>query len=102
MIVSLSLLSLTHIYSFISLTHHTRMLGVPITPQFGVLTTGPSSGVITVQTKTVSSGVDMPVQEFNFRITPALIAGGIRQPERQFDFPNYMSGQFVSIAVDNL
>ena len=79
------------------------MLGVPVTPQFGVLITGPGSGVIIVQIKTVASGVDMPVQEFNFRITPILAGtSGDRQPERQFEFPNYMSGQFVSLAVDNL
>ena len=77
------------------------MLGVPVTPQFGDLITGPGSGVITVQIKTVASGVDMPVQEFNFRIT-SILAGGDRQPERQFEFPNYMSGQYVSIPVDNL
>ena len=77
------------------------MLGVPVAPQFGDLITGPGSGVITVQIKTVASGVNMPVQEFKFRITPVLVSG-VRQPERQFEFPNYMSGQFVSIAVDNL
>ena len=74
--------------------------GVPAAPQFGDLTTGPNSGVITIQIKTVASGINQPNQNFHFNITPFLT--GVRQHERLFEFPNYMSGQFVSIAVGQL
>ena len=62
--------------------------------------TGPNPGVITVQIKTVASGVNSPDQNFRFNITPVL--AGIRQPGRIFNFPMYVSGEFVSIAVDQL
>ena len=75
-------------------------IGVPAPPQFGDLITGPNSGVITVQIKTVASGVDSPNQDFRFNITPVL--AGIGQPGKTFNFPRYVSGQFVSIAVDQL
>ena len=42
----------------------------------------------------------MTIQGFNFTIIPVL--SGVRQPKRQFGFPSYMSGEFVSIPVDNL
>ena len=74
--------------------------GVPAAPQFGDLTPGPNSGVITVQIKTVASGVNQPNQNFSFNITPFLT--GNKQPERIYKFPNYMSGEFVSIAVGQL
>jgi hypothetical protein len=74
--------------------------GVPAEPQFGDLTTGPRSGEITVEMKTVASGVNSPEQGFHFNITPVLL--GIKQPERIFDFPNYVSGEFVSLVVDQL
>ena len=74
--------------------------GVPAEPQFGELTTGPGSGVITIEIKTVASGVNIPAPGFYFNITPVL--AGIRRRERTFDFPNYVSGQFVSVAVDQL
>jgi hypothetical protein len=64
------------------------------------LITGPRSGDITVEIKTVASGVNSPEQGFHFNITPVLL--GIRQPERTFDFPDYVSGELVSIVVDQL
>jgi hypothetical protein len=64
------------------------------------LITGPNSGVIIVEIKTVASGVDSPDQGFYFNITPVLV--GIRQPERTLDFPNYVSGELVSLVVGQL
>ena len=61
---------------------------------------GPSSGQITVQIKTVASGVNNPVHGFQFRLTPVL--PGTEQIERSFAFPNYVSGELVSIIVDQL
>ena len=75
-------------------------VGVPAAPQFGELTPGPNPGVITVQIKTVASGINQPNQNFSFNTTPFL--AGNKQPERIYEFPNYMSGQFVSIAVGQL
>ena len=49
---------------------------------------------------TVASGVDSPVQGFNFGITPIL--SGTTQSEQIFLFPNYMSGELVSIIMDQL
>lgn len=42
----------------------------------------------------------MPSQGFQFRITPIL--AGVRQASRQFEFPWYMSGELVSISMDQL
>ena len=64
------------------------------------MTTGPRSGEITVQIKTVASGVNLPEQGFHFNVTPVLL--GIRQPEKTFEFPIYMSGELVSVVVDQL
>ena len=61
---------------------------------------GPDSGVITVQIKTIASGVNTPSQGFQFRITPIL--AGVRQASRQFQFPLYTSGELVSIRVVQL
>ena len=74
--------------------------GVPAAPQFGELTTGPYSGVITMRIKTVASGISQPDQDFHFNIIPVFAFN--KQPERIYEFPNYMSGQLVSIAVGQL
>ena len=62
--------------------------------------TGPHSGEIIVQIKTVAAGVNTPNQDFRFNIIPIFL--GIRQPERTVGFPNYTSGKLVSIVVDQL
>jgi hypothetical protein len=64
------------------------------------LTTGPNSGVITVEIKTVASGVNSRDQGFRFNITPVL--DGNRQPDKIFEFPYYVSGELVSIVVGQL
>lgn len=79
---------------------HCHYQGVPAEPQFGGLITGPRSGEITVQIKTVASGVNLREQGFHFSITPIL--QGFRQHERTFEFFDYMSGELVSIVVDRL
>ena len=93
-------LSLSHIKLILFFPQFTQCQGVPAEPQFGDLITGPRSGEIIVQIKTVAAGVNTPHQEFRFNISPVLL--GIRQPERTYDFPNYVSGEFVSIVVDQL
>ena len=64
--------------------------GVPATPQFGDLTIGSGSGQVTVQIKTVASGVNNPGHGFQFILTPVL--SGTDQIERSFAFPEYTSG----------
>ena len=64
------------------------------------MTIGPGSGQITIPIKTVASGVNNPVHGFQFRLTPVLV--GVEQMERSFAFPEYTSGQFVTITVDQL
>ena len=94
LIGSLSLsLSLSH--SFLPYTQ-----GIPATPQFGDLITGPGSGRIVIQIKTVFPGISNTFHGFQFRITPVL--AGVEQMERSFEFPDYVSGKFVTITVDQL
>ena len=75
--------------------------GVPREPQFGDnIASGPSTGEVTLEIKTVASGVNNPDQEFRFIITPE-IDGNTLDPV-QFDFPNYESGALESITVHGL
>ena len=78
-------------------THMLAILSVVV--EFGRLIMS-GSGELIIQVKTVASGVNSPVQGFSFRITPTL--SGIRQIEQQFAFPDYTSGDFVSITVAKL
>ena len=76
------------------------LLGVPRDPQFGNIASGPGTGQVTLEIKTVSSGVDSPDQEFQFIITPEL-DGNTLSPLR-FDFPYYQSGVLESITISGL
>ena len=64
------------------------------------MASGPRSGEVTLEIKTVASGVNNPDQEFRFVITPE-IDGDTLNPIR-FDFPNYQSGVLESITVRGL
>ena len=61
---------------------------------------GPDAGEITIQIKTIASGVSRPDHRFRFLITPIL--NGTTQDQRRFDFPNYVSSEFVTIIVSGL
>ena len=61
---------------------------------------GPGAGEITVLIKTIASGVSSPGHRFRFLIIPILNCTS--QDQRQFDFPDYVSGEFVSIVVSGL
>ena len=61
---------------------------------------GPSMGEVTLQIKTVASGVNDSVQGFRFVITPVL--DGDVLEVIPFDFPNYQSGELESITVRGL
>ena len=79
---------------------HTCSSGVPAVPMIRDVTSGPGAGQVTVEIRTVASGVDNPEQDFQFVITPDL--GGVNQDSRSFPRPTYESGQYIALPVDGL
>ena len=79
---------------------HTCSSGVPAVPMIRDVTSGPGAGQVTVEIRTVASGVDNPEQDFQFVITPDL--GGVNQDSRSFPRPTYESGQYITLTVDGL
>ena len=75
-------------------------IGVPRESQFGDVNSGPGAGEVTLEVKTVASGVDNPSQGFRFIITPVL-DGEVLDPI-PFDSFEYQSGTFESITVSGL
>ena len=78
---------------------HVR-LGVPREPQFGDVEPGSRVGEITLEIKTVASGVGSASQRFQFIITPVL-DGNILDPI-SYDKFDYQSGEFESVTVTGL
>ena len=80
---------------------HALSLGIPAVPSFGELTPGPDPGQVSIQIKTVASGVSDPAaQGFAFVIVPVL---GITPGEGiRFPLPNYQSNMFETIIVRDL
>ena len=70
-------------------------------PSFGELTSGPDPGQVTIQIKTIASGVSDPAaQRFAFVIVPVLgitPGNGIR-----FPLSNYQSNMFETITISDL
>lgn len=92
---------LAYLRYYVTVIDYYACTGVPRDPQFGdSIVSGPGSGEVTLEIKTIASGVDDPNQEFRFVITPVL-DGEILDPIR-FDFPNYQSGVLESISVNGL
>ena len=79
---------------------HTRTSGVPAVPVFRDVTSGPGAGQVTVEIRTVASGVNNPVQGFQFVITPVL--DGVNQDSRSFPRPIYDSSQYIALTIDGL
>lgn len=69
-------------------------------PQFGELLSGPGAGDVTIEIKTIASGVNNPSQGFRFIITPLLDYDILERVE--FAFPDYQSGMFESVTVVGL
>ena len=69
-------------------------------PEVGALVSGPSVGQVTLQIKTVASGISSSVQDFQFIVTPVL--DGRNLSSIQYSFPDYQSGVFVSVSVSGL
>ena len=78
-----------------------NFLGIPVAPSFGELTSGPNPGQVTIQIKTVASGVSDPAtQGFAFVIVPVL--GSTPANELKFPRPNYQSNMFETIVIGDL
>ena len=70
-------------------------------PSFGELTAGPDPGQVTIQIKTVASGLsDRDARGFEFILIPIL--DGVPGNELRFPRPDYQSGTFETILVSNL
>ena len=82
------------------LTNYINFQGVPAQPSFGELTPGPNPGEVTIQIKTVASGVDSPSQGFQFNIIP--VQNGNEGNVREFPRGNYQSGEFETLVVREL
>ena len=64
------------------------------------MTSGPNPGEVTIQIKTIASGVDHPSQGFQFNIIP--VRNGIEGNVREFPRGNYQSGEFETLVVREL
>ena len=70
-------------------------------PSFGELTAGPDPGQVTIQIKTVASGLsDRDARGFEFVLVPIL--DGVSGNELRFPRPNYQSGTLETITISNL
>ena len=64
------------------------------------MTPGPNPGEVTIQIKTIASGVDDPSQGFQFNIIP--VRDGIEGNVKEFPLGNYQSGEFETLVVREL
>ena len=79
----------------------TFLIGVPAEPSFSELTAGPDPGQVTIQIKTVASGLsDRDARGFEFVLIPIL--DGVLGNELRFPRPNYQSGTLETITISNL
>ena len=76
------------------------LLGIPATPSFGELTPGPEPGEVTIQIKTIASGVSSPSQGFQFNIIP--VRDGVEETLQKFVRNDYQSGEFETLTVRDL
>ena len=76
------------------------IIGLPAAPEFGNLTPGPNVGEITVEIKTMTSGIDTNFQVFGFIITPIL--DGVSRESMLHLITNYKSGQFETVVISGL
>ena len=79
----------------------TLLLGIPVSPEFESLLTGPGAGEVTLLIKTEYSGVNRATQEFQFVIVPVL-DGEELDYRVSFDRPNYVSGASESLTISGL
>ena len=77
------------------------IIGIPATPSFGELVSGPEAGQVIIQIKTIASGAsDRDAQGFEFVLVPVLY--GVNGNELKFPRPNYQSNTFETITINDL
>lgn len=69
-------------------------------PTIGALMSGPNLGDVTIMIRTVASGINNTQQNFRFIIAP--MTGGVKGSEIVFPFPDYQSGHFETVTIENL
>ena len=69
-------------------------------PIIGALMSGPNPGDVTIMIRTVASGINDTQQ--NFRFITAPMTGGVKGSEIVFPFPDYESGRFETVTIENL
>ena len=90
-------------FKMITVYTWTLLLGIPVSPEFESLLTGPGAGEVTLLIKTEYSGVNRATQEFQFVIVPVLDGEELDYIRRvSFDRPNYVSGASESLSVSGL
>ena len=65
-----------------------------------MLTTGPNSGEVTIEIKTIASGVSSSSQGFQFNIIP--VRDGVEGTPQEFVRNDYQSGQLETLVVRDL
>ena len=77
------------------------LIGIPARPIFGKLISGPNSGEVTIQIKTIASGIDNVSQGFQFNIIA--VRDGVKLGNvREFVLNDYRSGHFETIVFSDL
>ena len=69
-------------------------------PIIGALMSGPNPGDVTIMIRTVASGINDTQQDFRFIIAPMI--DGVKGSEIMFPFPDYQSGHFETVTIENL
>ena len=64
------------------------------------MTPGPEPGEVTIQIKTIASGVSSPSQGFQFNIIP--VRDGVEEISQVFVRDQYQSGEFEMLTVTSL
>ena len=74
--------------------------GRPAPPEFGNLTLGPNAGEITIEIRTIASGIDNNSQVLGFIITP--IIDGVSGESMPHLVTKYESGRFETVVISGL
>ena len=65
-----------------------------------MLTSGPEAGEVTIEIKTIASGVSSSSQGFQFNIIP--VRDGVEETLQEFVHNDYQSGQLETLIVREL
>ena len=76
--------------------------GQPALPQFGDLMSGPQEGEVTIQIKTVASGIDSNSTSWQFQFNIVPVLSGVEGEKREFVRNDYVSGTFEIVTITDL